>query len=101
MNLREIDNRIIAIKGKLATVMVDAKKQTGPVVMSILEKVATQMREPLEHELSELEAKRRAVLDQNKEMREGPIFRLFWSIVVPVLASLLTTYLALKLGLIP
>jgi len=88
--LKEIDNRIIEIKQELANAMANAKKKTGPVVISIIEKVADQIREPLKHELVELEAKRRASLDQSKERREGWMFKLFWLIVGAALAYIVT-----------
>jgi len=90
--LKEIDNRIISIKQELAGVKIVAKEKAGSrgLYAPLLKKVEDEIRDPLIHEQAELEVKRRAILDQNRERREGWMFKLFWLIVGAALAYIIT-----------
>jgi len=93
MKLKAIEDRIIKIKQEIAN---KPKELHRPVPQIFIDGEVKRALKPLNEELEQLQLQRQFILDR----RNNLFWKAIWNIVVPIMVSLLTTYVIIKLGLV-
>ncbi len=91
MRLNKIEKRIIEIKKTLADPVRERDMGRG-LTMDFFEKVLRNENRPLEEELEQLILERDFIIDK----RENFLWKALWNVAVPVLVSVITTFIVTK-----
>lgn len=92
---KNIEKRILEID-KILSDKDRRKKIGGTVVMSVFEKRVERANEPLLIEKKRLEMERQFILDN----RNSFFWKVLWSVVVPILVTLIINYMQIKINLL-
>ena len=87
--LKDIEKRILEIKLEIAN---QERIQHRPIGMELLKLKIEKANKPLRAELEILEKQRNFMIDR----RNNLFWRITWNFVTPVIVSILTAYLTLK-----
>lgn len=90
MNLKRIEKRIIEIKKEIAG---KEKELWKPIAQPYIEEAVKKAIKPLAEELDELETERGFILDS----RNSLFWKTVWNIAVPIIVSIITAILVIRL----
>ena len=94
MRLGKIEKRILKLKEEIANKPLDVSLSSS-VTMATYEKRLEKALKLLNDELEQLETERRFILDR----REGLFWKFIWNILIPIIVSVITTYMLSALTL--